>query len=145
MVSLRSSLPHVQDVSPPPAEAQSFGLCWALAWDGGGELDVPLVTSHTTRTSGVSMRNMRLSGLLLVFFLPEEMKHGGPWETDFYRGKRILLVNFSPQKISKKIIRKPIFSHDSCREVVSGTVQPGAGHTANPGGSPDQILPGVSQ
>ena len=50
------------------------------------------------------------------------MKHGRPWEKEFYCCKRILLVGFSPQKFLKKFFRRQIFSHAGCREVVSGSV-----------------------
>ena len=74
----------------------------------------------------VSMCDTRLSRLCLVFFPPKKMKHGRPWEKDFYCGKRVLLVGFSLQKILEKIFWRPISSHASCREVVSGIVSPGS-------------------
>ena len=70
----------------------------------------------------VSIRDIRLSRLPLVFFLPKKMKHVELWEKTFYCSNRILLVGFS-QKISKKFFQRPIFSHAGCREVVSGTVR----------------------
>ena len=64
-------------------------------------------------------------GYIWNFLGADEVQHWGPWEKDFYRCKRVLLINFSPQKIFKKIFRGQIFSHAGCREVVSGTVYSG--------------------
>jgi hypothetical protein len=56
------------------------------------------------------------------FFWHEKNETREPWEKYFYCCKRILLVGFSPEKISKKFFWRQIFSHVGCREVVSGTV-----------------------
>lgn len=56
------------------------------------------------------------------FFQGKKNETWDTMEKTFYCHERILLVSFSPQKISKKFFPRGIFSHAGCREVVSSTV-----------------------
>ena len=67
----------------------------------------------------ISCRSTDIFGI----FWPEKNETREPWEKTFYCCKRVLLVGFPPQKISKKLFWRPISPHAGCREVVSGTVR----------------------